>query len=62
MTTAKSRRPRSLWRVFAAPFAIAATSSVGLVTALVGDGLLDLISWACLAIPVVVSARCFAAR
>ncbi|MCC7252596.1 hypothetical protein [Hyphomicrobium sp.] len=57
MTTAKTRQARSLWRVFSVPFWIAVTSSIGLVTALVGDGLLDFISWVCLAIPLVVSAR-----
>lgn len=48
---------RSLWRVFSAPFWIAVTSSIGLIAALVGDGLLDLISWICLAIPALVTAR-----
>ncbi len=58
MTTAKKRQaqPRSLWRIFAAPFWIALTSSIGLVAALVGDGPLDIVSWVCLALPVAASA------
>ena len=47
---------RSLWRVFAAPTAIALASSIGLVSALVGDGLMDVMAWLGLGIPVGVSA------
>jgi hypothetical protein len=42
--------------VFAAPTLIAIASSAGLVTALVGDGLMDVIAWIGLGIPVAVSA------
>jgi len=41
-------------RVWAAPIAIAAVSLVGLVAALLGDGLNDWISWIGLAVPLVV--------
>ena len=40
-----SRSPRTLWQVFRAPLLLALLSVVGLVAALVGDGLLDLLSW-----------------
>ena len=40
--------------VFAAPLLIGIASVVGLVSALLGDGLLDSISWAALTVPVVV--------
>jgi hypothetical protein len=42
----------SLWQIFAAPLAVAVISSLGLVAALVGDGVWDGVSWAALAIPV----------
>lgn len=53
------RNPSRLQRTFAAPLAIAAASLVGLVAALVGDGLADAVSWIALAVPlgVVVWAR-----
>lgn len=53
------RNPSRLQRTFAAPLAIAAASLVGLVAALVGDGLADALSWITLAVPlgVVVWAR-----
>ena len=49
-----SRRPTSLVRLFGAPLLIALVSLVGLVSALMGDGVADWISWAGLAIPVAV--------
>lgn len=43
----------SLWRIFAAPLAIALLSLVGLVAALVaGEGLGHLLSWIALGVPV----------
>ena len=47
---------RSLWAVFAAPIVIAVASLVGLVAALTGDGLRDVVSWIALGIPVAVTA------
>lgn len=38
------------------PCAIAATSGLGLVVALIGDGAWDVFSWAMLAIPVAITA------
>ena len=50
-----SRRGRlSLRQVFAAPLAIAVLSTVGLISALVGNDLWDALSWLTLAIPVAV--------
>lgn len=49
-----NRAPSSLARTFAAPLAIGLVSLVGLVSALMGDGLADWISWAGLAIPLAV--------
>lgn len=41
----------SLWRVFAAPLLILAASLVGLVAALVSNGLGDWVSWIALSAP-----------
>ena len=50
-----SRRGRlSLRQVFAAPLALAILSTVGLISALVGDDLWDVLSWLTLAVPVAV--------
>jgi hypothetical protein len=50
-----SRRGRlSLRQVFAAPLAIAVLSTVGLISALVGDDIWDVLSWLTLAVPVTV--------
>ncbi|NEU96461.1 hypothetical protein [Bradyrhizobium uaiense] len=43
---------RSLTRIFAAPLVIAVVSTVGLISALVGDGWWDAVSWAALGLPV----------
>ena len=50
------KRPK-LWAIFAAPAAICALSLVGLVSALTGDGLPDVIAWAMLAVPMLVVIR-----
>jgi hypothetical protein len=39
---------QSAWRIFRWPIAIAIVSLVGLVSALVGDGWYDVLSWICL--------------
>jgi hypothetical protein len=44
----------SLLHTFGAPLAIALASLIGLVSALLGDGIYDWISWAGLAAPVLV--------
>ncbi|PAY07128.1 hypothetical protein CK489_15075 [Bradyrhizobium sp. UFLA03-84] len=43
---------RSLTQIFVAPLVIAIVSTVGLISALVGDGLWDAVSWAALGLPV----------
>lgn len=53
---------RSLWAVFAAPFAIAVLSLVGLVAALTGDGVRNWISWAALGVPVFITIRAWVRR
>ena len=44
----------SLRQVFAAPLAIAVLNAVGLISALVGDDVWDVLSWLTLATPVAV--------
>lgn len=60
MSNRSDRHPRtavrSLWRVFSAPFVIAVASTVGLISALVGDGLMDVIAWIGLGVPTAVGA------
>ncbi len=41
----KPGRRRGNWQVFRWPLLVAALSLVGLVAALVGDGVYDLVSW-----------------
>lgn len=48
---------RGLRQVFAMPALLAAASLVGLMSALVGDGPWDALSWACLGLVVVLAAR-----
>jgi len=43
---------RSLAQIFAIPLVIAIASTVGLISALVGDGWWDAVSWAALGLPV----------
>lgn len=49
----RSSRParQTLRQIFAAPIVIGVLSTVGLISALVGDGLWDGLSWLSLAIP-----------
>ncbi|MFL9827915.1 hypothetical protein [Rhodoplanes sp. SY1] len=51
-----SGRRDSTARIWSWPIIIALVSTAGLVAALVGDGLLDLVSWLGLGVPVAVSA------
>ncbi|ERF83264.1 hypothetical protein JQ559_07670 [Bradyrhizobium viridifuturi] len=43
---------RTLTQIFAAPLVIAIVSTVGLISALVGDGWWDAVSWVALGLPV----------
>ena len=56
MPTATPSRRRSLAQIFAIPTLVGIASLGGLVFALVGDGAWDALSWAALALPVVLFA------
>lgn len=51
-------RHRSLRQIFAWPILIAVLSTIGLISALIGDGVWDALSWGLLAVPVLLFA-CF---
>jgi xanthosine utilization system XapX-like protein len=51
---------RSLGQIFVAPALIALASAIGLVGALVGDGVWDVVSSLCLAIPAIIFCSCVA--
>ncbi len=55
-------RRRTTAQIFAVPLALALLSIVGLVSALTGDGARDLLSWAGLAAPVLVTLWALAVR
>lgn len=42
---------RGLWMIFRWPIALAVLSSVGLLSALLGDGFFDVLSWISLGVP-----------
>ncbi|MCK9504832.1 MAG: hypothetical protein M0Q95_11700 [Porticoccaceae bacterium] len=44
---------RTLWQIFAVPFWVGVISFIGLIAALVGDGVFDGISWLALGIPII---------
>ncbi|MFT0138151.1 hypothetical protein ACEK07_14615 [Alcanivoracaceae bacterium MT1] len=49
-----NRRYNTPARIFAVPVLIALTSLIGLIAALLGDGVLDVVSWVGLAVPLVI--------
>ena len=51
---------QSLTQIFSVPAVIAIVSAVGLLAALLGDGLWDAVSWLALAVPVAVALGCVA--
>ncbi len=53
MSTVRTK-PGSFRRLWGAPIALAMLSLVGLIAALVGDGLMDAVSYGLLAVPLVV--------
>lgn len=57
-----NRKPPSLSRTFAAPLVIGLASLVGLVAALLGDGINNLISWIGLAVPILAIAWAWTRR
>ncbi len=46
-------RPLSTGRIWAVPVVLALLSGIGLVAALLGDGIWDVVSWITLAAPIV---------
>ncbi len=56
-----ARGTRSLWKIMRWPLLLALVSVAGLVAALVGDGVLNALSWLCLGSVVAVIA-CFLRR
>lgn len=53
MSSRLSPRRQTLAQIFTIPAVLGLLSAVGLVSALVGDGIWDGLSWAALAVPVV---------
>jgi hypothetical protein len=51
---------RGAWMIFRWPLLIAVLSGLGLVSALLGDGFYDLLSWLGLAIPLLLIGRVWA--
>lgn len=47
------RGAQSYWRTFRTPTVLAVLSIVGLISALVGDGSYDIVSWLTLALPLI---------
>lgn len=54
MSKAPSTGAQSNWRIFRWPIVMALASAVGLIAALVGDGVYDLVSWLTLGLTIVV--------
>lgn len=50
----QSQNQRSLQEIFRVPMILALLSALGLVSALVGDGIFDWFSWLALAVPVAI--------
>ncbi len=57
MKRSKSIRRSNFLHVFGVPALLAILSAFGLVTALLGDGVWDVLSWIALAVPVAVIVR-----
>lgn len=55
--TAPTLRPpgRTVWQVFWMPMLLALISLFGLLSALLGDGLFDALSWLALSVPIAVA-------
>jgi len=62
MTERSRNTAHSLAQIFAIPLALAALSIIGLISALTGDGLRDILSWIGLAAPVLVTLWALRAR
>jgi hypothetical protein len=62
MTNRPPNTAQSLAQIFAIPLVLALLSIIGLVSALTGDGLRDILSWIGLAAPVLVTLWALRAR
>jgi hypothetical protein len=62
MIKGSSSSRQSLGQIFTVPALIALTSAVGLLAALVGDGIWDVLSSLCLAIPAAIFCACVVRR
>jgi uncharacterized membrane protein YczE len=51
MSRPSTKKVLSLWQIFRIPLLLGALSAIGLVSALVGDGPWDVLSWLMLGIP-----------
>jgi hypothetical protein len=49
---------RSLLQIFAAPSLLALATGIGLLSALLGDGVWDVVSWLAIALPIGAIMRC----
>lgn len=58
----KPKAPLPLRAVFAVPLVLAVATIVGLVSALLGDGILDVVSWVALTVPLLPVAWAFRPR
>ncbi|MFA5496162.1 MAG: hypothetical protein WC247_15465 [Porticoccaceae bacterium] len=58
MSRTSGRQRQSLWAIFRVPVLLAVLSIIGLVSALVGDELWDVLSWVMLGVPIVLIAWC----
>lgn len=56
-SNSQSQSARSLQEIFRIPIVLALLSILGLVSALVGDGVFDWFSWVALGVPVAIIAR-----
>lgn len=52
--------PQTTRQIWAAPMVLGIVSAIGLMSALLGDGMWDLLSWILLAAPVLVIGWCLA--
>lgn len=58
----RTSHPLSAWEVFRVPLVLGLLTGVGLVSALVGDGAWDVLSWVTILAPMAVVARAYSRR
>ena len=57
MSPHSPKRIKTLWQIFAIPCGLGLASALGLVAALLGNGVFDGLSWLMLALPVAVAIK-----